>query len=52
MYRVLRSGAIQVLVCSDVAARGLDIAGVDAVVHYDAPAKAQAYVHRAGRSAR
>ncbi|KAK9818992.1 hypothetical protein WJX81_001386 [Elliptochloris bilobata] len=41
-----------VLVASDVAARGLDIAGVRCVVHYQVPASADVYVHRSGRTAR
>ncbi|KFG57852.1 DEAD/DEAH box helicase domain-containing protein [Toxoplasma gondii RUB] len=47
-----KSGVVEVLVCSDLAARGLDVEGVDAVFHYDAPQHVQAYVHRSGRSAR
>jgi len=41
-----------VLFATDVAARGLDFAGVDWVVQLDAPEDAEAYVHRAGRAAR
>ena len=41
-----------VLVATDVAARGLDIAQVDAVIHYHVPRAADAYVHRSGRTAR
>ncbi|TBU38454.1 DEAD-domain-containing protein [Dichomitus squalens] len=41
-----------VLLATDVAARGLDITGVDHVVHYQAPRTADAYVHRNGRTAR
>ncbi|PFH32337.1 DEAD/DEAH box helicase domain-containing protein [Besnoitia besnoiti] len=47
-----KHGAVEILVCSDLAARGLDVAGLDAVFHYDAPQHVQAYVHRSGRSAR
>ncbi|KEP64186.1 UNVERIFIED_CONTAM: DEAD/DEAH box helicase domain-containing protein [Hammondia hammondi] len=47
-----KNGVVEVLVCSDLAARGLDVEGVDAVFHYDAPQHVQAYVHRSGRSAR
>ncbi len=47
-----RSGAIRVLVCSDVAARGLDIPAVDHVFNYDVPVHAEDYVHRIGRTGR
>ena len=40
------------MVCSDVAARGLDIKGVDAVYNFDVPFNAEDYVHRIGRTAR
>lgn len=41
-----------VLVCTDVAARGLDIPHVGNVVHYQCPFNAEVYVHRCGRTAR
>lgn len=41
-----------ILVATDVAARGLDIKGIDSVIHYHAPRQADAYVHRSGRTAR
>src|SRR6201994_1815700 len=47
-----RSGQVQLLVCSDVAARGLDIPDVSHVVNYDAPHHAEDYVHRIGRTGR
>ena len=47
-----RSGAVQLLVCSDVAARGLDIPDVSHVINYDAPHHAEDYVHRIGRTGR
>jgi len=47
-----RAGAAGVLVATDVAARGLDIASVGAVISLDAPRDTAAYLHRAGRTAR
>lgn len=41
-----------ILVATDVAARGLDIKGIDFVVHYHSPRAADTYVHRSGRTAR
>ena len=46
------SGKLATLVATDVAARGLDIDGVDIVVHYDPPEDHKAYLHRSGRTAR
>lgn len=46
------SGGLSVLVASDVAARGLDLPFLPAVVQYDPPSRAKAYVHRAGRTGR
>lgn len=40
------------LIATDVAARGLDIAAVDTVIHYQLPATREAYIHRSGRTAR
>ena len=40
------------LVATDVAARGIDVEGVNAVIHYDPPENAKAYKHRSGRTAR
>jgi superfamily II DNA/RNA helicase len=50
--RQFTSGDAQLLVATDVAARGLDIDGVDVVVHYDPPEDHKAYLHRSGRTAR
>jgi superfamily II DNA/RNA helicase len=47
-----RSGKFKVLVASDVAARGLDIEGLEMVVNYDPPMDSEHYVHRAGRTGR
>ncbi len=47
-----RNGSIQVLVASDLAARGLDIFDLDFVVNYDLPEDPSTYVHRVGRTAR
>ena len=41
-----------ILVCTDVAARGLDIPNVQNVIHYQSPFNAEIYVHRSGRTAR
>ncbi|KAJ1395385.1 RNA helicase, partial [Ochromonadaceae sp. CCMP2298] len=50
--RQFKEGHIDVLVATDVAARGLDIAGVDLVVHTGPPSDPDTYVHRAGRTGR
>ncbi|MEO8295794.1 MAG: DEAD/DEAH box helicase [Gemmatimonadota bacterium] len=47
-----RSGAVDLLVATDVAARGLDISHISHVVNYDVPSSAAAYVHRIGRTGR
>jgi superfamily II DNA/RNA helicase len=47
-----RNGGVQLLVCSDVAARGLDIPDVSHVINYDAPHHSEDYVHRIGRTGR
>lgn len=47
-----RSGKLAVLVATNVAARGLDIEGVDIVIHFDLPEDSTTYVHRSGRTAR
>jgi ATP-dependent RNA helicase DeaD len=48
----VRSGAINVLVATDVAARGLDIERIGLVVNFDVPGEPEAYVHRIGRTGR
>jgi superfamily II DNA/RNA helicase len=52
MLRDFVSGKLPVLVATDVAARGLDVEGIDVVVHYDPPEDYKAYLHRSGRTAR
>ena len=48
----IRSGAIRIMIASDLAARGLDIAGVTHVFNLDVPTIAKAYLHRVGRTGR
>ena len=48
----IRSGAIRVLISSDVAARGLDVKGVTHVFNLDVPTMSKAYLHRVGRTGR
>ena len=48
----LRHGDIKVLVATDVAARGIDVAGISHVINYDLPKQAEDYVHRIGRTGR
>jgi len=48
----LKNGAVDVLVATDVAARGLDVDRIGLVVNYDIPFDAEAYVHRIGRTGR
>ncbi len=48
----LRNGSVRVLVATDVAARGIDVAGLDLVVNVELPTKPDAYVHRSGRTGR
>lgn len=48
----LRDGSLDVLVATDVAARGLDVDRIGLVVNFDIPREAEAYVHRIGRTGR
>ena len=52
VMRRLRAGAAELLVATDVAARGLDIEHLTHVVNYDVPRSPEAYVHRIGRVGR
>lgn len=47
-----RSGALEFLVATNVAARGLDIPDIENVINYDVPQNAEEYIHRIGRTAR
>lgn len=49
---MLANGSARVLVATDLAARGLDIAGLDAVIHYHLPTSPEAWIHRNGRTSR
>ena len=50
--RAFRSGKVDVLVATDVAARGLDVEGITHVINYQAPDDEKTYIHRIGRTAR
>lgn len=52
MVERLRSGSLDVLVATDVAARGLDVERISLVVNFDVPREPEAYVHRVGRTGR
>jgi superfamily II DNA/RNA helicase len=52
MLTQLREGKMRVLVATDVAARGIDVPGINLVVNFDAPRMAEDYVHRIGRTGR
>ena len=48
----LRNGSLDIVVATDVAARGIDIERISLVVNYDIPLDAESYVHRIGRTGR
>ena len=50
--RQFRSGAVRVLVATDIAARGIDVDGISHVINYDFPPQPEDYVHRIGRTGR
>jgi superfamily II DNA/RNA helicase len=50
--KAFADGEVQVMVATDIAARGIHVDGVDLVVHVDPPAEHKAYLHRSGRTAR
>jgi len=47
-----RNGTLQILVATDVAARGLDVQSLSAVINFDVPFKVEEYIHRCGRTGR
>jgi len=47
-----RNGRYRILVATDIAARGIDVKGIELVVNYDLPSNAEDYIHRIGRTAR
>ncbi len=52
VIRRLRAGQVEIVVATDVAARGLDVDHIARVINYDIPSDPEAYVHRIGRTAR
>ncbi len=52
IMELFKSNRVHALVCTDVAARGLDIPGVSHVYNYDSPKNSKEYIHRIGRTAR
>ncbi|GAA2689863.1 hypothetical protein GCM10010400_63650 [Streptomyces aculeolatus] len=50
--RAFRNGKVDVLVCTDVAARGIDVTGITHVINYQTPEDEKTYLHRIGRTAR
>jgi len=52
VLRAFKNGSLDILVATDVAARGLDISGVTHVYNYDIPQDPESYVHRIGRTGR
>ena len=52
VMKKFRNNTIDILIATDVAARGLDVSDIDVVFNYDLPQQAEYYVHRIGRTAR
>lgn len=52
VMNLFRNGRTSILIATDVAARGIDVSGVDAVFNYDVPEDIEYYVHRIGRTGR
>jgi len=52
VMQAFRSGALQILVATDIASRGIDVARISHVINYDMPGTTEAYTHRIGRTGR
>ena len=52
LWTVSRAGKFNIMVATDIAARGIDVSGISHVVNYDIPDTAEAYTHRTGRTGR
>jgi ATP-dependent RNA helicase DeaD len=52
VMRRYRTGQVNILVATDVAARGIDVSNIDAVINYDIPGDSDSYTHRIGRTGR
>lgn len=52
VMRALRKGRINLLIATDIAARGIDVKELDYIIHYHLPEKSDQYTHRSGRTAR
>jgi ATP-dependent RNA helicase DeaD len=50
--RLFRKGQVDILIATDVAARGLDVSGITHVINYDIPQDPDSYIHRIGRTGR